>query len=206
MGLFSPRRPAAPPAPEPQPEPQRHHSPALRDLLHGLRAAPRPLVLDLGPAVGDNLERLAEHGARVLVADLPNALRRSGVALPLADPARLERLLPRLDEPIAAVLAWDLLNVLAPAAITALAARLAGFCPPGAALLAMTYTHKHLPLSLPRFRIADPETLEYELDPRPGAPAPRYHEPDLERMMKAFRVDSTSILRNGLQEYLLLRR
>ena len=207
MGLFSPRRAAPPPpAPEPQPEPQQHHSPALRDLLHGLHPEQRPLVLDLGPAVGGNIERLAERGARVLVADLPRGLRAAGVELPLREPARLERLLPRLDEPLAAVLLWDLLNVLAPQAITALGARLAERCAPGAALLAMIYTHKNLPQTLPRFRIVDHENLAYELDPRPGAAAPRYHEPDLERMLKAFRVDSTSILRNGLQEYLLIRR
>lgn len=205
LEFFSSRRAAPPPQPEPPPEPTNHHSPALRDALAAARKVERPLILDLGPAVGKNIELLTGRGARVLVADLYRALRLAGVELPLKDRNAFAKLLPPLNEPLAAILAWDLPNLLGPDPLAVLGARLAEYSPAGTPLLAEIYTQRHLPLNLPRFLMADAETLVYHLDPQPGAAAPRYHQPDLERLLQGFRTDSTSILRNGLQEYLFVR-
>ena len=50
--------------------------------------------------------------------------------------------------------------------------------------------------------LADDEHLIYESTGSGRRPCPRHKQPDLERSMPGFRIDSSYLLRNGMQEYL----
>jgi hypothetical protein len=104
-----------------------------------------------------------------------------------------------------AVLAWDLFNYFTPAQLRGVAAALARCCRPGALLFALISIHKQIPPRPLRYRIVGRDRLLYEGDAATTRPGPRYHQPELERALPGFRVDTSYLLRHGVQEYLFVR-
>jgi hypothetical protein len=189
---------AAPAAPEV------HHSLAMADLLGQLHPDRRLHVLDLGPAIGSNVEFWTDRWlCSVEVADAYPALAAAGddaeaaarVALP-HDPAA---------RPADVILAWDLFNYLDRGRLRAVGARLAGRTRPGAILFAMLWTGKEIPLEPGRFTIRDGGDLVYGVDAAHTRPGPRYRPAEIAAMTAGFSTDRNYLLRHGVQEYLLVR-
>lgn len=197
-------RPDAPPAP-----PTCHRSLALKPLLASLDPEGRHSVLDLGAPVGHNLERLSALGCRIRITDLFRSLSAESVESrePEAWPALIARLLP-VDprEQFEIVLLWDLLDYLRPHEITALMRHVAGACAPRASVFALVSTLRQIPGAPRRYRIEDLETLSWSEPLAPPRAGPRHTQPGLCRLMPAFRLKNSFILRNGMQEYLLERK
>ena len=57
-----------------------------------------------------------------------------------------------------------------------------------------------------RYLMLDPETLRFENDSSRQRRSPSYKEPDLEKLMPAFEVETSYLLRSGIQEYVLAPR
>ncbi len=191
------------------PAPAPHRSLALGALLGALHPDRREQVLDLGPPVGGNIEWLSSRGARVFVADLYPSLTAESVEAraPENFPRLVSTLLPiGPDDVFDAVLAWDLFNYLRPDQIGALMARVAPCCRPGALVLSFVSTRKEIPNAPLRYRILSPETIRVDGPIAPTRAAPRFLQPDLARVLPAFRLKSSFLLRNGTQEYLFARR
>ncbi len=181
--VASAAEPAAPPV-------ELHRSPGWKALLQALPADRKLEMLDLGPAVPENIAFLSSRRVRLEIEDLFSA------SPPVLSPG-----LPRFD----AVLAWDLFDYLDKATAQALAARLAADCRPGAWLFAMVCYQKEIPARPVRFKIADAETLAYT-EIAPGSlPCPRWNARDLGRLLAGFRVHGTFLLRNGRQEFVFVR-
>ncbi|MEO8504062.1 MAG: hypothetical protein ABI609_09210 [Acidobacteriota bacterium] len=191
--------------------PVRHHSlafeTALRELEREAASGSRPLLLDLGPALGPNVEFFSERACRLQIVDLYRSLPDQALA---AEPEQLAldlaSALPTPTVGATLVLAWDLFNYFRLEALAALGLRLAECTAPGGIVLALVATHKDMPARPQRYRILDPKTLETTVDGASTAAAPRYRQPELERALPAFRVETTYLLRAGMQEYLLRRR
>ncbi len=182
-----------------------HRSLAFGALVASLGPERRSQVLDLGRSIGSNIEWLSSRNCRVFVADLHRSLLDETIEARKAENfARLlERLVPLADDDrFDAVLAWDLFDYLRPDQIAALMARLAPACRPGALLLAFVTTQRQLPAAPMRYRIRGPQTLAWEGAATPTRSAPGYHESDLARLMPGFRLKTSLLLRNGIQEYL----
>lgn len=184
-----------------------HQSLALPALYRGLQTG-RQRILDLGPAIGSNVAFFSRLPCNLFIADLHDALF----------PDNAEGVVKRrdfFDELLSAelpeesgfdlVLAWDLLNYMSEIELRSLSRRLAAVCTPGAVLFALITTRKEMPNKPARFRIVDPGHLSYDIEPRVRREAPRYKEPALDRAMPEFNVESTFLLRNGMQEYLFTR-
>ena len=170
----------------------------------------RPLVLDLGPPFGSNIQFFATRGLRVRVADLyaslgPIKWRADGERFTAELTAALEPPPAPAEDRAALVLVWDLLNYLTLANVRAVATALAAWSRPDARLIALVATLKEQPASPVPFRIADPETVQYDLAV-PLAPSPRHKPADLERALAPFTVEGSWILRNGFREYLFAQR
>jgi hypothetical protein len=118
--------------------------------------------------------------------------------------ARLLTLDPR--EQFEIVLLWDLLDYLHAHEISALMAHLAPACSPRVVAFALVSTLRQIPGAPRRYRIEDEDTLSWSAAADPPRPGPRRTQPELARLMPGFRVKSSFILRNGVQEYLLERR
>ena len=184
---------------------------ALPSLLDRLQEEGEHGVLDLGLAIGANVDFFAQFSCKLYVADLFRALEsrpnqeteededdeEENLWAPV-----FEELLPydegtRFD----LILAWDLLNYLDRPQIEGLSHRLSQFCHPGTTLLALVSTLKEIPARPRSYHILSHDKLLYRTATRAVRPCPRYKEPDISRWMTAFRVKSTYILRNGIQEY-----
>ncbi len=189
-----------------------YHSLALPGLIERLDGDRKCGILDLGPAHGATVEFFSQYSCKLYVADLYRSLQTyhvdPGIEPQDDDEAAAERarifdeLLPYDgDTRFDLVLAWDLLNYLEPEQIEVLSRRLARFSQHGTKLFAMVAIHQEIPARPCAFKILDTETLEYDALTHRTRAAPRHTEPALRRLMSGFDVESTCVLRNGLQEY-----
>lgn len=204
MSWFRSRRPRPEPAEEAPTGPETHHSLALPDLLSQLHPDRRLHILDLGPAIGANVDFWTErHLCTVEVADLYPTL----LAAPRADPvAAVAAALPdNGSRPVDVVLAWDVFNYLDRPRLKALGERLAARSRPGTLLLALLWTGKEIPAEPGRFLIQDDSHLAYGVDLARKRPGPRYRPSEIAAMTPGFSTDRSFLLRHGVQEYLLLR-
>jgi hypothetical protein len=190
-------------------EPQVHRSLGLAALLSNFRPERKLQVLDLGPAIGSNVEFFSQYGCKLYIEDLYAALSArnpSGSDGEEANPQFFAEFLPlAADTRIDVVLAWDTFNYLTRKELGHLVRHLRPFCPPGALVFALMSILKQIPAQPMRFRIRDTETLVYE--PRTAAqrPAPRFAPAEMNDLFRGFRVDRSFLLRHGIQEYLFLR-
>lgn len=190
-------------------EPRQHQSLALPLLIKRLEGGLRRRVLDLGPAVGGNVAFLAGLSCRVHIADLQQSLFPPGEARPAMGAEAFQALLDRdlpMGEGFDVILAWDLLDYLEEGRIRLLSRNLARLCPAGSLLLVLISTRREIPDRPNRFEIVDSDHLAYEFENSLVRPGPQYKEPVLHRCLPEFEVESTFLLRNGIQEYLFARR
>jgi len=155
--------------------------------------------LDLGPAIGSNVQFLARYVKSVRVGDLHGTLTGT-------TPRNVARALDELTPAgtYHGVLAWDLLNYLDAEELQTAAAALARSVAPGGYLLAVIHYTAQMPGEPLRFRISDEETLTYH-EPRTTRPAPRYPQRTLEQAFGALELEHSYLLKAGLQEYLFVR-
>jgi hypothetical protein len=188
--------------------PEVHRSLGLAALFAELSTRSKLEVLDLGSAVGGNIEFLSRYGCKLYIEDLYTALVAS-----LAGGG--ERLGPSffanfLSFPegtrFNAVLAWDLFNYLERKELADLSSYLARYCQPDAQLLALVAIGKQIPQQPHRFKIVDSEHLAYERQSAAERPCPRYAPAELAELMHGFRLDRSFLMRHGVQEYLFTRR
>jgi hypothetical protein len=183
-----------------------HRSLALKELLDSLRPGSRHSVLDLGPSVAANVRFVAAFSSRVRIADLVRSMAAEPVESrrPEATPALFERLLPIApEEKFDAVLAWDVFDYMRPDQVSCLAERLGRACRPDAPVLVFVSTRRTIPATPLRYRIVDPENVAHDGPREPTRPCPRYGQHDIRRLMPAFSVRRSFLLRTGIQEFLL---
>jgi Methyltransferase domain len=212
VSWLRPRRAPAPAAPA-APPPEVHRSLALASLFAGLVPESRLDVLDLGPAVGANVDFLAQRFVcRLQVGDLYRSLaaetERRGGDDPEEDPeALLRAALPAPPERRCdLVFAWDLFDYLSKPRLRALARLLAERCRPGARLFAMVAIGKEIPATPTTYLFHDEESLLYRDRPAATRPGPRYRPSEVAELTPGFTVDRSFLLRHGVQEYLLERQ
>ncbi|MFP3938768.1 MAG: hypothetical protein ACLF0P_00530 [Thermoanaerobaculia bacterium] len=187
----------------PEVEPVRLRSLAFGDLLDAMVAGGAYRFLDLGPAVGPNIEYLSRCALSVQVADLWSSLARPE---PRAWDRALEALAPEGGGPgYHAVLAWDLLNYLDREQLHEMADRLAAVTRPGGYVYTLVYYSREMPAEPVRFRIADRETLTHR-PPVSVRPAPRYPQGLVEQAFQGFRIERGYLLKTGLHEFLFERK
>lgn len=182
----------------------------LGPVLQELERRRRPRVLDLGPALGASVEFLAGYSVQLFIADLYRSVRSSTGQLP-PDAARLRRALEDQlpvppEGPFDLVLAWDLLNYFPADQLEALGQHLGALCRPGGKLFALIATRGPISDRPMNFEIVARDLLRYSATAAQERPCPGYHETALERLLDAFAVQTSFLLRNGMQEYVFTRR
>jgi hypothetical protein len=184
--------------------PDVHKSLGLAALLEAMRRKGQGLrILDLGPAVGGNVEFLSQLGCKLHIGDL-YASRSTAVEGEELGQEFFEQLFPA-DTRLDVVLAWDLFNYLQRKEMARLGALLRRHCRPGALIFALMWTQKQIPAQPIRFRIQDSGQLVYERTTALERPGPRYPPAEISSLLKGFRVDRSFLLRHGIQEYLFVR-
>ncbi|HTQ81188.1 MAG TPA: methyltransferase domain-containing protein [Thermoanaerobaculia bacterium] len=192
-----------------EPEPEIHRSLALAALLEEFKRGRKLQVLDLGPALGSNVEFLSQFGCKIYIEDLYAALvARGGTGGDgeEAGPRFFAEFLPP-DEAASfdVVIAWDVFNYLTRKELGHLMRHLTPFCHSGTVVFALISILKQIPAEPIRFRIVDEEHLAYEVRTAVQRPAPRFVPSEMLDLLRGFRVDRSFLLRHGIQEYLFVR-
>jgi hypothetical protein len=188
--------------------PEVHRSLALPAIFSALSRGHKLNVLDLGPAIGGNVERLSEFGCKLFIEDLyasKSAATTEGGLLGAQFFAQF--LAPPEGTQFDLVLAWDLFNYLDRKELAHLAGQLRRFCRPGSLVFALISIHKTIPAQPIRFRFLDQDQdqLIYDRQTTVERPGPRFLPAELNDLLKGFRVDRSFLLRHGIQEYLFMR-
>ena len=183
-------------------------APLFHDLVAGLDATERRVVLDLGAASTAMLALLGRSRCRVEVMDLPHfgGIERLNATEPgpaLVDAA--ESLFPnRLPiHSVDLVFCWDLPNYLTLSALSALMDAIGRCARPGAVAHALIfYAERDMKEHPGRFvPTADGELVDHSAASAAIA-APRYSPEELGKSMGGFEIDRARLLSNGMQEFL----
>jgi hypothetical protein len=185
-------------------EPEVHRSLALAALCEEIRRR-KLTVLDLGSAVGSNVEFLSQYGCKLFIEDLYAALS-TRVEGDLSGPGFFAEFLSLPEDTrFDVVLAWDLFDYLQRKELAAFAEQLRNYTDRGALIFALVSYHKTIPAQPYRFRIKDDQHLIYERRTGAERPSPRLAPAEVTNLLKGFRVDRSFLLKHGIQEYLLVR-
>jgi hypothetical protein len=178
-------------------------APLFRDIAARLGEGGRWVVLDLGRPRGATIEYLGRFRSRLVIADVYAGLDTlNGAEDAAAAASCVDALLPSCGpDPIDLVLCWDVLNFLAPPALSALMERLSSVLRRGAALHAlMSYSATQSAVAPGSYAIDGDGNLSGCIEG--GGPKPMdYTTAQLQRMMRGYAVVRSMLLRQGVQEY-----
>lgn len=187
--------------------PDEYTSFVLPGLLELARRPPKKTILDLGPALGENVRRM--KGSKLFIANFFETLTECGAASRVdakAFAASCERLLQFPEEVrFDLVLVWDLFNYLSLAEVEVLARRLVALSRPGTRIMALVSIQKRIPDRPFRFVIQDEDSLRYETLASGLRDCPRHTEAEILKRMAGFSVERGMLLRNGMREYSFAR-
>ena len=186
--------------------PDEHTSFVLPGLLEFVRKPPKKTILDLGPALGENIRWM--EGSKLFIGNFFESLIEGGA--PSINSKSFAASCARLldypeDVRFDLVLVWDLFNYLGLGEVQLMAQRLVTFSRPGTRIMALVSIQKKIPDRPLRFVIRDQKTLRYEALTTALRDCPRHNEPDLLRRMAGFKVERGMLLRNGMREYAFVR-
>jgi hypothetical protein len=185
------------------------HAPLFHELVTGLDATQRHVVLDLGTASTAMLALLGRSRCRVEIADLAHFggidrlnATEPGPTLPNAASALLPSRLP--DDAFDLVFCWDLPNYLTLNALLTLMDAIAHRARPGAlAHVLIYYSERDMRQHPGRFvPTADGDKLIDYSTTHEAIAAPRYSPEDLDKGMGRFVLDRARLLSNGMEEFL----
>ncbi len=162
-------------------------------------------ILDLGPAVGSNVDRYSTIASKIHIEDLCesiSALRGS------SDIPNWEELLPRRKGgDFDLVLCWDLFNYLSSAHVRSFGNYLSSLCRPGALIFSVIYSNEQIPAMPSRFAI---DTASFDLTitqtTSSRIPGPRYQQSVLLRLLPDFHLSFSCLVRFGFREELFVCR
>jgi SAM-dependent methyltransferase len=184
-----------------------HPTKALARFLTSLGSRTQPVLLDLGPVVGQNVTFFGEQlGCKIFVENLYKDIDRHVKEGKLDElPAFFEKRFPQETASVDGILCWDVLDYLDRPAAQAVARQLARILKPDGALLAFFLaTQPTTPVrdEYTRYVVIDPAGLQH----RPYAAARGKQKPllnrDIERMFEPLRVAEQFLLKTNMREVL----
>jgi len=184
-----------------------HRSPILKLLSRKLEEDRRFEILDLGPALNENIGYFSQYRCKVHIDDFYSSFRDFDFFAP-ADEGSLDNLFSYLlplpaDARFDIVFLWDILNYMKLEECGYLFDHIQKHSRPGTAVFAMIYTRREMPEVPISFRIADNGRIHYDSNSSITKTCPRHEGPSLEEKLGRFRITNSYLLRNGFKEYLL---
>ena len=180
---------------------------ALNALLQQLEEGRKYQILDLGPALGENINFWSRYPVKIYLPDFYQSFMSATQATAgeeVLPESLLEQVLPFADKHFDIILGWDLFNYLESGQLESLIHVLSRMCRSRTYLFLLISTLHQIPAEPNLFKILDPERLVYENHTSRTKPCPRYQPRDIKRMMAGFEVLVSFLLRHGMQEYLFV--
>lgn len=180
---------------------------ALPKFLATLSGRQQPLLLDLGPVVGQSLTFFGEQlGCKIFVEDLAADLDRQVRDGKPSDPgAYYARRFPQETSSIDGILCWDLFDFLDRPAAQALATQLTRILRPDGALLAFFNTAEPAGAPKPqytRYVVMNPTGLQHRSYPGLQPRQKPLNNRDIQRMFEPLRVTEQFLLKSTMREVL----
>lgn len=188
---------------------QETNSPVFASLIEIMGKKPNWDILDLGPALGANLELLSTFRCRLFIEDAHELIARFTGDFE-ADKTVMTNWLEQWTagsstESIDVVIAWDIFNYLTPQLCSTFLEHLIPLLRPGAYLYLLVYSQKEMPALPMQFKMVSADKLECQPFIQATRPSPRFNQTDLKKHLQDFAVVKSVLLRNGMQEYLFKR-
>ena len=199
--------------PEITPQEQRpvdiHRSPILKLLSKMLIEDRKFEILDIGPALKENVNFFSQFRCKLHIDDFYSSFRDFDFFAPADEcsPEHLFSYLLPFDSSVRfdMILLWDILNYMKPEEIGHLFGYLRRFSRPGTVVFAMINTRREIPEVPTSFRIEDNERIHYDFNSSIMKSCPRYEVPTLEKQLGDYNITNSYLLRNGFKEYLFTR-
>ncbi len=188
------------------PEPAEYKSLGLNALFGLLRADRKYSILDMGQALGGNIDFWSQFSCRLHIEDFYRYYATLKPPTP-EEPERplFEGLLAYAPDTVFdIILAWDLFDYLNPEELEALIKRLCTWCRSGTLVFALVSSLPRIPAEPIVFRILDSERMIYDVRTQETRPCPRHQPRDVARLMARFNVSQSFLLRHGVQEYVFI--
>jgi hypothetical protein len=182
-----------------------HLSKVVRPFLDAIRDIGAPVIVDLGPVIGSNVNFLGEQlSCKIHVEDLYgdiDRLTRSGHEDGLA--AFLSTRLPYEPGSVDGVLAWDLFDYLQSREAEALARQLVTCVKPGGFVMALFSTVLNDDLSFRKYVIVDSDHLRHRRESFVRRAKRVWLGRDVERLFAPIEVAESHLLTHHQRETLL---
>jgi hypothetical protein len=177
---------------------------ALRKFLTSLTSRESPVLLDLGPVVGSNVNFFGEQlGCKIFVEDIFADIERHARDGKLeALPEFLKKRFPQADASFDGILCWDVIDYLDRASANELAVQMTRVLRPDGALLGFFASG---PVRDPRYTkyvIVDEVNLQHRSYPASRGRGASLLNRDIIRMFSTLRVSDSFLLQNNLREIL----
>ena len=209
--LFSRRRKDDPDAADAASGAPLHPTRALPKFLASLTARQQPVILDLGPVVGSNVNFFGEQlGCKIFVEDLSKDIDRhvkDGILEEL--PLFFANRFPQEARSVDGILCWDVFDYLDKKSAPPLAAQLTRILKPDGALLAFFATEELKEQKAgsakpfyTRHIVADPSNLQHRTYPAARGKQRPMQNRDIQRMFEPLRVTEQFLLKTKLREML----
>lgn len=188
----------------PGPSVERVRVPLLLELLAWDGRRHRRVWADLGGAQAGLIARLTGTPSRLIIADLPAALRDDTEQWHLPDGILNASF---WSEPVDCFLCWDLLNYMRPDQLGELAECVARLGGSGCRVHALIqYSGKTMAETPGRYSLDEDLQLSVSDPDAARTQTPRYSPKALEKAMPELRVERTMLLNNGMQEFVFSLR
>jgi hypothetical protein len=178
---------------------------ALRKFLATLSACDAPVLLDLGPVIGSNLNFFGETlGCKVFIEDVFADLDRHLRANTLDKlPAFLEGRFPHSDASFDGILAWDLIDYLDLPAAQVLARQLTRLLRVDGAVLGFFNANQPRgELNYTKYIVVDEATLRHREYPAARGRQRVLQNRDINRLFDRLRVSDSFLLQTNMREML----
>jgi hypothetical protein len=180
----------------------------LNALLDTVRYDRNYSILDLGPALKDNVQFWSQFSCWLHIQDFYRSYqKRKADVEPEGESEEdaFSALLTFSDETVFdIILAWDLFNYFKLPELAELVQRLRRWSRPGTRLFALISSLPNISVSPTMFKILDREQMIHEIPTQETMRCPRHQPRDIARVMGRFAVSCSFLLRHGIQEYVFV--
>jgi hypothetical protein len=177
---------------------------ALRKFVAALRQFPSPVLLDLGPVVGSNIQYFGEQlGCKVFVEDIYEEIERvEREGRPTELPAVLDSRFPQAPQSVDGILCWDLFDFLDRRSAQVVAAHLMRVLKQDGALFGIFAAGHPAEARFAKFVVVDDDTLRHRPYSRPRMRQPVMQNRDIGQLFGQLRVSDLFLLHSKVREIL----
>ena len=185
-----------------------YRSPGLQAVLEAVPSDGSCRVLDLGPAISDNVTFLSSIAEVLQIVDVfgwGSATAGAEISVVERGLATLRTLDRTRRRSFHVVFTWDLFDYLPEARAGEILKALSRLCRPGALLHTIVHATETMPDVPNRYRILGDDRLAYEPVTADRRGAPNLPPASVARLLEGFDIEHSFVLRHGVREYVACR-